>query len=209
MPRGGLEPMWTASVGITLPVWQKHKQSGRWPSRNTASTASGWEVERVRCLLAQRVQERQRDLDAALQVIRLYRAGLLVQSESTFRATLAQYVVGKVPFLSVLEALNGWIADQSGLLQAQAQAQAMRIAQDELNLGRHPGHRRVGPARGRGHGRRRPGLRRRRGQVRRRPGFGRRLRLLLLILRFHVGEAQTMVKQPDPRNPPCPAPPAL
>jgi outer membrane protein TolC len=138
MPRGGLEPMWTASVGITLPVWRKHKQSRAVAEQEYRRTASAWDVERVRCLLAQRVQERQGDLDADLQVIRLYRAGLLVQSESTFRATLAQFVVGKVPFLAVLEALNGWVADQSGLLQAQAQAQAVRIALDELNLGATP-----------------------------------------------------------------------
>jgi outer membrane protein TolC len=138
MPRGGLEPMWTASVGITLPLWQKHKQQRAVAEQEYRQQASGWEVERVRCLLAQRVQERSSDLDAALQVLRLYRSGLLVQSEAAFQATLSQYTVGKAPFVSVLEALNGWIADQSGLIQAQAQAQAIRIAQLELNLGPTP-----------------------------------------------------------------------
>ena len=138
MPRGGLEPMWTASVGITLPLWQKNKQKRAVAEQEYRQTASNWDVERVRCLLAQRVQERKGDLDADLQVIRLYRAGLLVQSEGTFRATMAQYMVGKVPFLAVLEALDGWVSDQSGLIQAQAQAQAVRIALDELNLAATP-----------------------------------------------------------------------
>ena len=138
MPRGGLDPMWTASVGITLPVWRKSKQDRAVAEQEDRRAASGWGVEQVRCLLSQRVQERTGDLDAALRVIRLYRSGLLVQSENAFRATLAQYTVGRVPFLSVLEALNGWVADQSGLLQAQAQAQAVRIALDELNLGATP-----------------------------------------------------------------------
>jgi hypothetical protein len=101
--------------------------------------ASTWDVERLRCLLEQRMQERSGELDAALQVLRLYRGGLLVQSEASFRATLSQYTVGKLPFLSVLEALNGWVADQSGLIQAQAQAQAVQIALDELNLAPTPG----------------------------------------------------------------------
>jgi len=139
MPRGGLEPMWTASVGITLPLWQKNKQKRAVAEQEYRQTASGFAVEQVRCLLAQRVQERNSDLAASLQVIGLYRGGLLIQSESTFRATLAQYTVGQLPFLSVLEALNGWISDQSGLIQAQAQAQATRIAQMELTLGPTPG----------------------------------------------------------------------
>jgi hypothetical protein len=39
----------------------------------------------------------------------------------------------------VLEALNGWIADQSGLIQAQADAQAIQIALNEFNLTATPG----------------------------------------------------------------------
>jgi len=139
MPRGGLEPMWTASIGITLPLWQKNKQKRAVAEQEYRQTASGFAVEQVRCLLEQRIQERNSDLEAALQVIQLYRGGLLIQSESTFRATLAQYTVGQLPFLSVLEALNGWISDQSGLIEAQAQAQATRIAQMELTLGPTPG----------------------------------------------------------------------
>jgi len=139
MPRGGLDPMWTASVGITLPLWQKHKQQRAVAEQEYRQRAAGWEVEKLRCLLAQRVQERASQMEAALGVIRLYRTGLLIQSESSFQATLSQYGVGRTPFLSVLESLNGWIADQSGLLQAQADAQAIRIAQLEWNLGSTPG----------------------------------------------------------------------
>jgi outer membrane protein TolC len=139
MPRGGLEPMWTASVGITLPVWQKHKQQRAVAEQEYRQHASGWEAERVRCLLAQRVQERSSAMDSALQVIRLYRGGLLIQSEGAFRATLSQYEVGRMPFVSVLEGLNGWVADQGGLLQAQAEAQSIQVALTELNLGPTPG----------------------------------------------------------------------
>ena len=139
MPRGVLEPMWTASVGISLPLWQKSKQKRAVAEQEYRQSASGFAAEQVRCLLEQRIQERNSDLESSLQVIRLYRDGLLIQSEATFRATLSQYTVGQLPFLSVLEALNGWVADQSGLLQAQAQAQATRIAQLELTLGPTPG----------------------------------------------------------------------
>ena len=138
MPRGGLDPMWTASVSITLPVWQKHKQARAVAEQEQRRRASGSELESLANLLAERVQERAAALDASLGSIHLYRGGLLVQSEGAFRATLAQFEVGRAPFLSVLEALNGWIADQSGLLQAQASAQAIRIAQGEINLGATP-----------------------------------------------------------------------
>jgi outer membrane protein TolC len=130
--------MWTATVGITLPLWQKNKQQRAVAEQEYRHGASGWEVEKLRCLLEQRIQERDSELTSALQVLHLYREGLLVQSEASFRATLSQYTVGRTPFLSVLEALNGWIADQSGLLQAQAQAQAIQIAQNELTLGATP-----------------------------------------------------------------------
>jgi hypothetical protein len=91
-------------------------------------------VESLTALLAQRIQERAAQMDAALATLRLFRGGLLVQSEAAFRATLAQYEAGRVPFISVLEALNGWVADRSGLLQAQARSQAIAIAQGELTL---------------------------------------------------------------------------
>ena len=74
-------------------------------------------------------------MDTSLAMLRLYREGLLIQSEGAFKASLAQYETGKAPFTSVLETLNGWIADQSGLLQTQAQAQSIVIAQEELTLG--------------------------------------------------------------------------
>jgi outer membrane protein TolC len=131
--------MWTASVGITLPVWQKRKQQRAVAEQEYREQASGQEVEQVRLLLEQRIQERGSALSSDLQVIRLYREGLLVQSEASFRAALAQYTVGRAPFLAALEALNGWTADQSGLIQAQADAQAVQIALNELTLGPTPG----------------------------------------------------------------------
>ena len=100
--------------------------------------AQGSETESVRNLLMQRIRERSAQMDSVLGTIRIYREGLLVQSEATFQATLAQYETGRAPFLSVLETLNGWVADRGGLLQALAQAEAIRIAQEEYNLSGTP-----------------------------------------------------------------------
>ena len=93
------------------------------------------QIEGLGHLLQERSHERAARMASALAALQLYREGLLVQSEGAYRASLAQYESGKAPFLSVLDALNGWIADQSGLLQTQAQALAIAIAQEELTLG--------------------------------------------------------------------------
>lgn len=138
MPRGGLEPMWQVGFSISLPVWSKQKQQRAVSEQELRRRAQGSDAESIRILLAQRIHERAAQLEAALDTIRLYKDGLLVQSESSFQANLAQYETGRAPFLSALEALNGWIADQGGFLQTVAQAQAVQIAQEEFNLAGTP-----------------------------------------------------------------------
>lgn len=141
MPRGGLEPMWQVGFSIGLPIFSKQKQQRAVAEQEWRRKAQGSGVETVRILLSQRIRERQAQLASTLATLRIYREGLLVQSEASFQAALAQYEAGQAsyPFLSVLEALNGWVADQSRQLQTLAQAQALQIAQEEFNLGPTPG----------------------------------------------------------------------
>jgi outer membrane protein TolC len=138
MPRGSLDPMWTFNVGIALPLWSRNKQQRAVAEQELRRQAQGSQIESLHHLLAERTQERAAQMDYALGMLRLYREGLLVQSEGTFKASLAQYETGKAPFTVTLEALDGWIADQSGMLQTQAQAQAIAIAQEEQTLGPTP-----------------------------------------------------------------------
>ena len=138
MPRGSLDPMWSVGVSVSLPVWSKQKQQRAVSEQEIRRRAQGSEVESIRNLLGQRIQERAAQLDAALETIRLYKEGILVQSEASFQASLAQYEAGRAPFLNVLEALNGWISDRGGYLQAVTQAEAARIAQEEFNLAGTP-----------------------------------------------------------------------
>lgn len=138
MPRGGLDPMWQAGVSISLPIWSRQKQQRAVAEQEWRRKSQGSEVESLRNLLNQRVRERVGQLESTLETLRIYQGGLLVQSEASFRATLAQYEAGRAPFLSVLEALNGWVADRGGLLQSVAQAKAIEIAQVEMNLGGTP-----------------------------------------------------------------------
>ncbi len=138
MPRGALEPMWSVGFSISLPIWSKQKQQRAVSEQDWRRKSQGSETTSVRNILNQRTRERFAQLDSALGTIQIYRDGLLVQSESSFRATLAQYETGRVPFLSVLETLNGWVADRGGLLQALAQAEAIQIATEEINLAGTP-----------------------------------------------------------------------
>jgi outer membrane protein TolC len=134
MPRGSLDPMWTASISVGLPVWSSRKQ-GRAVAESTArAEADASAVEGLERTLRLRAAERRSALAALLDTIRLYREGLLVQSAATADSTLAQYRVGKVTFASVLEANVGYVNDEDGFLAALADAQRLAIASFEVSL---------------------------------------------------------------------------
>jgi outer membrane protein TolC len=137
MPRGGLDPMWTASVGISLPIFSGRKEAVNETANRRDASASGEDA--LRQVMQLRARERHAVLEADLRTIRLYRETLLVQSDAAVRSTLAQYRVGKVPFASVLEVMRGHVSDEGGFLETLAQAQRVAIAQREVSLDAPPG----------------------------------------------------------------------
>ena len=137
MPRGSFDPMWTASVGITLPIFSRKLEAVTEGERRGEAERHGEEATRQ--VVALRAQERHAALEAALQTVKLYREGLLVQSAAAVESTVTQYRVGKVPFASVLEVLRGVIADEGGHLEAVAAAERIAIAAREVSLGAPPG----------------------------------------------------------------------
>lgn len=132
MPRGSLDPMWLVSVGITLPIYGRQSHAVEETLARESAGAEGEEA--VLQLLRLRVEERRTLLGALLSVNRLYRGGLLTQSEATVASTTAQYRVGRVTFASVLEALAGYLSDVDGFLQSIADTQRVAIAQREVSL---------------------------------------------------------------------------
>jgi outer membrane protein TolC len=134
MPRGSLDPMWQVGVSISLPLWSRQKQQKAVAEQELRRRAQGQESEALRALLAQRIAERELQLDALFENLQLFRDGLLVQSQASFQASLAQYEAGRGSFLSVLEGLNGWIADRSAYLQTLAQAQAILLSHEAFSL---------------------------------------------------------------------------
>jgi outer membrane protein TolC len=134
MPRGQLEPMWAASVGLSLPIYWWDKGSRAVGEAEQVRTAEQQGVESVRQLLALRTRERHTALAAVLEALEVYRHGLLVQSDATVQSTLSQYRVGKVPFPSVLEVMRGLVTDEGGYLSALAEAERLLIGLREVSL---------------------------------------------------------------------------
>jgi hypothetical protein len=134
MPRGELEPMWLATVGISLPVWFWLKQARAVDENESRQTAQAQAEEAIRQVVRLRAGERHTFLDATLKTLELYREGILVQSDVAVRSTLAQYKVGKATFASVLDVMRGLLVDQGGYLETLAQAQRLAIAQREVSL---------------------------------------------------------------------------
>lgn len=134
MPRGSLDPMWLASVGITLPIFSGSKQSRAVAETQDRRDAEIQGQEATGQIVRLRAHERHSALAALLDTARLYRGGLLVQSDATVHSTMSQYRVGKVTFASVLEALRGLLADEGDYLDTLAQVHRVAIAQREVSL---------------------------------------------------------------------------
>lgn len=105
MNRGGLDPMWQAGVGVTLPLWRgrRHAAVAESESRRRAAAL---EVEAVRAQIRFRTRERVAQLRAAERLATVYADGLLPQARLSYEASIASYQAGKVPFFAVLEALQ-------------------------------------------------------------------------------------------------------
>jgi hypothetical protein len=126
--------MWQAGVAFNVPVWSLDKQSHVMAENHARGQSARGGAEALRQLLALRVRERLEALGALVEANRLYRSGLLVQSETTVSSTLLQYQVGRVSFASVMEALSGYLSDVNGFLESIAAVHRITIAQREVSL---------------------------------------------------------------------------
>lgn len=134
MYRGGLDPMWQVGLGITLPI---HVGSRLRPRKAAAEADQRSEEARAastRSELEFRTRERFENLGAVLKVARLYQEGVLPVDQLSLESAIASYRTGKVPFVTVLEALNGLYADRSLYLARLAEAEKWRVSIDEADL---------------------------------------------------------------------------
>jgi outer membrane protein TolC len=131
MNRGGLDAMWLAGVGMTLPFNKKARESA---VANAEIRAQGGAhaVESMALQLQYRTNERFTRAKTAEKIVALYDGGVVPQDQMTVEAAVANYQSGKVPFVSVLEAMGalytdrwtraGLVADHARLLASLAEA---------------------------------------------------------------------------------------
>jgi len=134
MYRGGLDPMWQVGVGITLPIHAGSRQRPRLAAAEADLRSEQARAASTRLELEFRTRERFENLAAVLKVARLYDEGVLPVDQLSLESAIASYRTGKVPFVTVLEALNTLYADRSIYRTRLAEAEKLRVAIDEAGL---------------------------------------------------------------------------
>jgi outer membrane protein TolC len=133
MVRGPLDPMWTVTLGVPLPVFAGGRQSRALAEADAQKTASGFGVEAVEQRLALRAHQRAESMKALGALWRSYQDGLLAQAEAAAESTVAQYASGRAPFSAVLEANAVSIDEVEASRSVLADAWRLVISQDELS----------------------------------------------------------------------------
>jgi cobalt-zinc-cadmium efflux system outer membrane protein len=114
MNRGSLTFMWSAGVGVSIPLWAGKKQRPLIvEAQSLFEAASATEASLRRQALA-RTEERLIRIRQLGDESRLDSEALLVQDHLAEEAALSSYRTGAVPFVTVLEALSTSFTDRRG-----------------------------------------------------------------------------------------------
>ncbi|HYT31018.1 MAG TPA: TolC family protein, partial [Thermoanaerobaculia bacterium] len=121
-------------LGISLPVFASSRQrpllaSAQADVRTEEARASSTHQE-----LEFRTRERFENLTAVLKIARLYSEGVLPVDQLSLESAVASYRTGKVPFVTVLDALNTLYADRGLYLTRLAESEKWRVSIDEADL---------------------------------------------------------------------------
>jgi len=133
MNRGGLDPMWQAGVSVSLPL-DRGKRHAAVAETELRLRAGERRLEAVRLQLRFRTQERLARLGALQRIAGLYRDGIILQGQMSVEAAIANYQAGKVPFVTVLEALVTLYGDRATHLRLLASHERTRASLEEASL---------------------------------------------------------------------------
>jgi outer membrane protein TolC len=133
MNRGGLDPMWQAGVGVTLPLARARRRAAV-AEAEAGRRAAALQVEAVRAQIRFRTRQREAQLRAAERMATLYADGLIPQARLSYEAAIANYQAGKVPFLTVLEALSTLYRDRTDSLGVLAAHERIKASIAEASL---------------------------------------------------------------------------
>lgn len=134
MFRGPLDPMWQIGLGVSLPIYAPWRQRNRLQEANSIFRSAEAATRSADQELELRTRERMEQLRATLRVAKLYNEGVLPVDELSLEAALTSYRTGRVPFVTVLDALNVLYSDRANYLARLADAEKWRIAIAEADL---------------------------------------------------------------------------
>jgi len=133
MNRGGLDPMWQAGVGVNLPLFRGRRHAAV-AEAEAGRRAAALQVDAVRAQIRFRTREREAQLRAAERMATVYADGLIPQAQLSYEASIASYQAGKVPFLTVLEALSTLYRDRIDHLRVLAAHERIKASIAEASL---------------------------------------------------------------------------
>lgn len=136
MYRGSFEmgPMWQVGVGINIPLWIERRQQNQLAEAQALVRGRTADNDTVLRELELRTRERVAQLEAALRIATLYREKVLPLDDVSLESALASYQAGKLPFISVLDALNTLYSDRAIYASRLAESAKWRVAIDEASL---------------------------------------------------------------------------
>ena len=134
MYRGGLDPMWQVGLGISLPIYSGSRQRNRLREAEANLRSGEARLASAGQELEFRTRERYETLKGVLRAAQIYRDGVIPVDRLSFESAIASYRTGRVPFVTVLDALNVLYSDRSNLYDRFADAGKLRVAIDEADL---------------------------------------------------------------------------
>ena len=127
-------PMWQVGVGVSLPVWVSKRQQNQLAEAQARVAEQTAQTDVVGRELELRTRERIAQLESANDVATLYREKIVPLDELSYESALASYQAGKVPFITVFDAVNSLYSDRASYLSRLAEAAKWRVAIDEAAL---------------------------------------------------------------------------
>jgi outer membrane protein TolC len=133
MNRGGLDPMWVAGLGISVPLYRERLQSGV-SEAQAESRSSERLLDWIRLMLRFRTEQRVAQLEGAERIAVLYAGGVIPQERVSVDSAMASYQTGQTPFVTVLETITTLYSDLAIHLQILANYEKIRASLEEASL---------------------------------------------------------------------------
>jgi outer membrane protein TolC len=131
---GSMRKTFGVGAGISLPIHAAQRQRNQIGEAEARLTAESARVDALTRDVALQTRDRAASLAAATKTAVIYREQLLPLDELSMQSALSGYQSGKLPFVSVLDALHVLHDDRVTHMAHLADAAKWRVAIDEANV---------------------------------------------------------------------------